>query len=149
MGGSGATGAGSGAAANCRRRACASSSPLRDRLVPARLTSRRRGDGEGLPAIVAAKSFEGRLPTPSLLSGRFSGDGRPTIGADGRPTIGASLISASFIFACCAKCCARLATCLLLVLRREKSHVSRQRFAQRSSVARAPRSQQYTRNGRS
>ena len=135
MGGSGATGAGSGAAANCRRRACASSSPLRDRLVPARLTSRRRGDGEGLPAIVAAKSFEGRLPTPSLLSGRFSGDGRPTIGADGRPTIGASLISASSIVACCAAVQGWQA--VLLVLRREKSHVSRQRFG--TALQRCPR----------
>ena len=146
MGGSGATGAGSGAAANCRRRACASSSPLRDRLVPARLTSRRRGDGEGLPAIVAAKSFEGRLPTPSLLSGRFSGDGRPTIGADGRPTIGASLISASFIFACCAKCCARLAGCLLLVHSESRTcHGSAS--AQRCSVARGPTSQLNARTG--
>ena len=123
MGGSGATGAGSGAAANCRRRACASSSPLRDRLVPARLTSRRRGDGEGLPAIVAAKSFEGRLPTPSLLSGRFR-----------RGRAGASRISASFI--CCVRC-ARLTGCLLLVHSESRTY-SRQRFAQRSSVARAP-----------
>ena len=146
MGGSGATGAGSGAAADrYLRRACASSSPLRDRLAPARLTSRRRGDGEGLPAIVAAKSFEGRLPTPSLLSGRFSGDGRPTIGADGCPTIGASLISASFIFACCAKCCARLAGCLLLVHSESRTcHGSAS--AQRCSVARGPTSQLHARN---
>jgi len=54
--------------------------------MPARLTTRCRGDGEGLPASVAAKSFDGKLPTPSLLSGRFS---------DGRA--GASRISASFI----------------------------------------------------
>ena len=98
MGGSGATGAGSGAAANCRRRACASSSPLRDRLVPARLTSRRLGEGAGEPLMVAAKSFDGKLLTPSLLRGRFSGDGRAgTFSGDGRA--GASSISASFIVA--------------------------------------------------
>ena len=99
MGGSGATGAGSGAAANCRRRACASSSPLRDRLVPARLTSRRLGEGAGEPLMVAAKSFDGKLLTPSLLRGRFSGDGRAgTFSGDGRA--GASCISVSITLCC-------------------------------------------------
>jgi len=57
VGGSGATGAGSGAAADKYLRracACASSSPLRDRFAPARLTSRRLGEGAGEPSIVAA-----------------------------------------------------------------------------------------------
>ena len=100
MGGSGATGAGSGAAANCRRRACASSSPLRDRFVPARLTSRRLGEGAGEPSIVAAKSFDGKLLTPSLLSGRFSGDGRAGASSvSGAGRAGASCISVSILFA--------------------------------------------------
>ena len=102
MGAAGATGAGSGVAADRYRRracACASSSPLRDRLAPARLTSRRLGEGAGEPLIVAAKSFDGKLLTPSLLSGRFNEGGRSEGGR-----AGASCISASFIVLRAALC---------------------------------------------
>ena len=100
--------------------------------MPARLTTRCRGEGAGEPSIVAAKSFEGKLPTPSLLSGLFS---------DGRA--GASCISASSFIVACAVQGWQAGFCWYCTA--EKSHVS-QRFARRSSVARAPRRKKWGRN---
>ena len=141
MGGSGATGAGSGAASSCRRRSCASSfswrfdgkssPPLRLLLMPARLTTRCRGDGDGLPASVAAKSFDGKLPTPSLLSGRFS---------DGRA--GSSRISASSFIVACAVQGWQAAFCWCTTA----SRTCGQGFPQRSSDARVPPRSKYARN---
>ena len=142
MGGSGATGAGSGAASSCRRRSCASSfswrfdgkssPPLRLLLMPARLTTRCRGDGDGLPASVAAKSFDGKLPTPSLLSGRFS---------DGRA--GSSRISASSFIVACAVQGWQAGFCWYCTARGRTCHSASHSVA---AMPEDPRRQQYARN---